>query len=147
MAAISPRDELAQLMYLDWQDLYNRERPFQVFCAEVPAGDGDLRTSNLAFKTGPQEVIHDVRGREESFSLDQHGFAFKKHGTWLTEKTLSQEAVENVYLPEMEQFIKNNVDDVDRVVFFDWRVRSSISKLLIWRYRSADVYRFGRIFL
>lgn len=134
MASISPRDELTKLVYLEWQDLYNRERPFQVFCAEVPAGDGDLRTSNLAFKTGPQEVIHDVRGNEDYFSLDQHGFTFRKHCTGLREETLSHEAVETAYLPEMAQFIKNNVDDADRVVFFDWRVR-----LPVWTFsRSAD---------
>lgn len=34
----------------------------------------------------------------------------------------SREAVESLYLPEIEHFLKREVNDVDRVCFFDWRV-------------------------
>jgi hypothetical protein len=112
-------DEEASFQYLDWQDLYNIEKPFQVFSAEVP-DDPDTRTTNLVFKNGPLEHIHDARGRESEFTVKDHGFAFRESTTALREPSL--ESVEQEYLPQMEKLIKSELQNVDRIFFFDWRV-------------------------
>ena len=115
------KDEEAKLLYLDWQDLYNTEKPFQIFSL-VPDHDlPDTRSSNLVFKEGDTEVIHDARGMEPAFCLDKHGFAFRRHKTQMRDFEHA-EAMESIYLPEVEALIKKEVEAVDQVYLFDWRV-------------------------
>lgn len=49
-------------------------------------------------------VVHDLRGREDCFSLDTNGFEFVNHET--TEKFLEKASIEKNYYTEMEQLIK-----------------------------------------
>ena len=118
---MSPQhDEEASFLYLDWQELYNTEKPFQIFSA-IPEHAIDQRATNLVFKAGPPEHINDIRGNEASFSLDVHGFAVRKHVTSLQNFENVSE-IESVYLREIEELLKSEVEDVDQVFLFDWRV-------------------------
>lgn len=52
-----------------------------------------------------QAQIHDIRGREDQFDLERHGFQHHNHTS--TEKDFdSDEQVKKVVYPEVEQLIK-----------------------------------------
>jgi hypothetical protein len=116
-----PRDETATFMYLDWQDLYNTEKPFQIFSY---LEDPNVRYTNLVFKDGGTECVHDVRGKESECTLDRNGFKFVRHQTSLTSFD-KKEDIEKSYLPEIENLVRKHVDDAEMVFTFDWRVRRS----------------------
>jgi hypothetical protein len=109
----------ATLKFLKWQKLYEIEKPFQIFI-NIPAHVKDQRTTNLVYED-VQVDINDVRTSQTSFELDKQGFTYLKHETKVQDFT-QRTVVEQQYLPEVEQLIRSNVEDVDRVHFFDWRV-------------------------
>ena len=55
----------------------------------------------------------DVRGREEHYKLNEHGFQILRAPTAFKDFT-NKEAVEAVYLPECIQLLRENAEDVDR---------------------------------
>ena len=120
-----PLNDEAVLNYLDWQDVYAKEKPFQLFSVIHNSGLAEERTTNLVFKEGQLEFICDVRGEESLYSLDEQGFAFRVYPTSLRDFS-NRENIENVYLSEMEDLLKREVENVDKVYFFDWRVCSLI---------------------
>jgi hypothetical protein len=113
-AGITPR-----LKFLKWQKLYEIEKPFQVFI-NIPPHVKDQRTTNLVYED-VQVDIKDARDHENSFNLDKQGFIYLKHTTNVQDFE-QRAAVEEAYLPEIEQLIRSNMQGVDRVHFFDWRV-------------------------
>lgn len=110
---------LASMKFLQWQPLYEVEKPFQVFI-HIPDHVEDKRTTNLVFEN-IQLKIEDVRANATDFSLDQHGFMYRNHETALRDFT-NRKYVEENYLPEVESFLRREADGVDEVFFFDWRV-------------------------
>lgn len=88
--------------FLQWQDLYKVEKPFQIFI-DIPEDAKDQRTSNLVFET--QEVqVYDASVATKQFTLDTTGFMFRKHNTRVLDFT-DKFMVEEVYLPEMEALL------------------------------------------
>ncbi|MCJ1361286.1 hypothetical protein MMC16_000384 [Acarospora aff. strigata] len=117
------REENATVQYMKWTDLYLKEKPFQMFL-DLPPDAADQRKTNVVFE--PKEiVVQNIRGREADLDLDHQGFIVRR----LTEipdlKDLDTTIVESVYLPAMEKLLRAEVEGVDRVFFFDWRLRSS----------------------
>lgn len=110
---------LASMKFLQWQSLYEIEKPFQIFI-NIPDHVEDKRTTNLVFEN-IQLKIEDVRANATDFSLDHHGFMFRNHETALRDFT-NRTHVEENYLPEVESFLRREADGVDEVFFFDWRV-------------------------
>jgi hypothetical protein len=111
----------ASFLYFQWQDVFQKEKPFELFI-DLPPDLPDPRRTNLVFEGAPEEFVEDTRGSEEKYSLDTHGFTFRKHKTTF-DNWSDREAVEREHFPEIEQLLKDQVDGVDRVFFFDWRVR------------------------
>ncbi len=123
--AYCPLEEKATLQYLKWRDLYETEKPYQLFSA-VTQHDLPVRgATNLEWTEGDVETIHDVRGIVSQFALDKHGFAFRKAPTKFRDFE-STEQIEKIYLPEVEDILKLEVEGVDQVHFFDWRIRKNI---------------------
>lgn len=116
------KDEYAAFEYLQWQPLYDEEKPYEIFI-QIPEDLPNIRRTNLVFGKGEKQLVTDVRGREDQYKLNEHGFQVLRAPTTFKDFT-SKEAVEAVYLPECIQLLKDNVEDVDRVYFFNWRVRS-----------------------
>ena len=117
-----PKDEHATINYLDWQELYETEKPFQLFSASAEADSPIQRSTNLVFKEGDLERIYDLRGAESTCSLDTQGFSFLKHKTQVRDFG-RRENVEETYLSEVEELLRHEIDGIDQVYFFDWRVR------------------------
>lgn len=115
--------EHAKIQYLKWTDEYLTEGPFEKYViGEQPT---DERTTNLAFEE-KDILIKDIRGHEKDFSLDNNGFIvrnFSKGAATLAEHPqLGDTAIINSYLPLVDELLKAEVEGVDRVFPFDWRV-------------------------
>ncbi|KAK3167104.1 hypothetical protein OEA41_010229 [Lepraria neglecta] len=123
---MEPKHERRKLMYLQWDDKFEQEKPYQIVSENIPELDG-LARSNIQMGEGPEELIEDVRGRESTFSLDQNGFQIIKH-QFPSIDYQSNDDVENVYKPEIERLLKEQVEGVDKVVFFNWRLRLNVER-------------------
>ncbi|KAA6413645.1 MAG: hypothetical protein FRX48_02006 [Lasallia pustulata] len=116
-------DDTATFHYITWKDLYLREKPFQLFI-DIPANVPDQRKTNIEFER--KEVgIQDIRENEGTFNLDSHGFLVRRSSTLSSFEDLNTTSVESTYLPAVEKFLRAEVEGVDRVFFFDWRLRSA----------------------
>ena len=126
---LEPRHERKSLAYLRWDDKYHKEKPYQIVSENIPELD-HLARSNITMVGGPEELIEDIRGREGSFILDQNGFQITKY-QFAKIDYQSKDDVERVYKPEVERLLRTKVPGVDKVVFFNWRVRQAPSDLRI----------------
>lgn len=104
-------------------EIYNRARPIQI----TPGFADDQHATSVKLQPGPRETIHDVRGHEEQFTLEENGFRYLHYPTKVRDFN-SKEQIETDYLRECERLLKREVRDVDEVVFFDARRRSSAEK-------------------
>jgi len=102
--------------------LYDEEKPFQIFI-NIPEDAEDQRSSNLVFEDVRLKV-QNLRGFEDTLSLDRNGFIYVTHRSQVSDFT-QREVVEAKYLPEVEEIIRREVDNVSRVFFFDWRLRNT----------------------
>lgn len=104
---MEPKHERRKLMYLQWDGKFEQEKPYQIVSENIPELDG-LARSNIQMGEGPEELIEDIRGRECTFSLDQNGFQIIKH-QFPSIDYQSNDDVENVYKPEIERLLKEQV--------------------------------------
>lgn len=115
-----PNEVTASIKFMKWIPLYETEKPFQILI-DLPEDAADKRHNNLAFEW-QEQTFRNFRGQDfKSFNLDDHGFTFRKQHFNFDNYT-DQGAVERDYFPQLEKFLRREVDGVDRVFFFDWRV-------------------------
>jgi hypothetical protein len=120
--AVGPHHDKTIFRYIEWQDLYNVEKPFQILI-DIPKDSPDQRKENLVFKDGEEEIVYNVRTTTEEYSLDKHGFTFVKHVSQLHGPDFFQrELVDSVFLSECESLIKETLTGVDRIYFYNWLV-------------------------
>ncbi len=113
-------DEKVELRFLQWQDRYKSEKPFEIVTETIQGSEN--RRTNLVFGTNGEQNIKDIRGSEKTrFALDSHGFAYRSEPCWFDGYDNKQRILEE-YLPWAESIIKQEVGDVFRVFIFDWRV-------------------------
>ncbi|KAF2022376.1 hypothetical protein BU24DRAFT_471539 [Aaosphaeria arxii CBS 175.79] len=107
-----------------WRDSYDHEKPFMLFM-DIPSASSDQRSSNVDFSSARVDV-HDIRDTKNSFTLDDHGFKvahledaakFEDHSVFHSE-----------YLPAIEQLLRQEVEEADRILFFDWRRRNAAAQ-------------------
>jgi hypothetical protein len=111
--------EKAEIQFLQWQPLYEHEKPFQLFL-DIPPEAPDQRKTNLVFE--PKDVlVQNIRKQEANFSLDINGFMVRNLQGF--HDLASLESITSEYLPAVEKLLKQEVEGADKVVFFDWRVR------------------------
>ena len=111
--------------YLVWNPSFQKGKPVRILVNAPKARAGEKKNL-LLYKAGPPETVVDVRGREEQYSLDSHGFRYLKHCSQYSVAELhSTQTVQEHYLAECEAVLKNSLDGVDRVHLFNWRVRRS----------------------
>lgn len=77
------------------------------------------------FEAEPHPVtIHDARGRESSFTLDNDAFAIVQDLPPSAEKAfLDDESIKRNYYPELESLLLENVKGSTKIVFFDHTIR------------------------
>ncbi|KAG4430927.1 hypothetical protein IFR05_013585 [Cadophora sp. M221] len=113
------------VQYLQWQPLYETERPFLRLFKPPPENEDD-RATNLVFETKSVD-LQDIRELETSPTLDSHGFQIVESATQITDFQ-NTVIVNEKYLAECEGILKATVGDADEVFCFDWRVRDSASQ-------------------
>lgn len=111
-----PAHEYTCFEYLEQLELYQHEKPFQFTNPGADLAKGQ-RASNLMWKARMPQRITDMRGQEETFDLDKHGFAVRKWPTALSSDDFDQfDLVKHIYSPEIHNLIKNVVKGADYVI-------------------------------
>lgn len=118
------QDPTVSLHYIQPEDKFWTEKPYELL---VDRPDG-MPSRNFSVASEPPEIIHDMRGEESRFALDTHGFTIRKDPMVLTART--KEAIVSQYLPQVEALLHREVEDVNEVFLFDWRV--SHCSLQVW---------------
>lgn len=113
-----PSSEVASIQFVKWQDLYEREKPFQLFL-DLPPDAPDQRKTNLVFERKDVEV-KDIRGQEKDFRLDENGFVYRTMDGF--EDLIDKSEILERYLPAVEELLRKVVEGADRIFIFDWRV-------------------------
>ncbi|KAI1121605.1 putative 7 alpha-cephem-methoxylase [Nemania abortiva] len=112
-------DAVGQFNYFQWQPKFETEKPYYLYIDPPPG----YPNANFATAPGATEVIHDVRGREHEFNLDDHGFAFAIQKPPLVK--LTEEMIVSEYLPSLEVMLRELLKQDCEIIWFDWRTRSS----------------------
>ncbi|KAJ5626533.1 7 alpha-cephem-methoxylase [Penicillium herquei] len=112
------QNEVVRLNYFQWKDDYQKEKPYEILSA-VPSG---CLKQNFVTREGPHETIHDIRGRESSFNLDDNGFTIFK--SKIPEFQFDENHIRQKYLPDVKSILQS-IDPGAEVCFFDWKLRSS----------------------
>ena len=113
-----PIDESAKLSYLQWQEKYLEEKPYQVF-VPMPTSVPDERATNLEFELGDKKVVRDIRGSDTTFTLDEHGFMTCSMD--MSPHSFSEKQIINDYIPATCELVKQETN-AELVIPFDWRV-------------------------
>ena len=125
-------DERTKLSYLQWQEKYLEEKPYQVY-GPLPAGVPEESATNLVFGLGDEEVIRDIRGSSTNFTLDEHGFTACSMDTW--SHPLSETEIIDDYVAETCELVRKAVN-AECVLPFDWKVS---------RASTEDLFQFNNI--
>ncbi|KAA8631814.1 hypothetical protein SMACR_09154 [Sordaria macrospora] len=118
---VGQADQKAKLNYIRWEDKFRTEKPYE-FISQAPEG---CPRKNFTLAASPEQAIHDIRGSEELFNLDDHGFQIVRQE--LGAIPTDQEGIEKEYLPKVIDLLQN-IDPGAEVVIFDWRLRTSDDK-------------------
>ena len=114
-AVLTPHDVPTTLNYLAFT--LNGEPPYNFTYNPPPEG---LPQSNIAVET-INTVVHDIRGKEDTASLDITGFEFVQHSS--EEKVfVDEEAIRTRYYKEVEELLKKHTG-AKRVLIFDHTIR------------------------
>jgi len=74
------------------------------------------------FEDSEKESVYIVRGQVSNYNLDDHGFEYFKLASKMTPIDFSsREMIEEIYLLELEEKLKLELDNVDKVYIYDWR--------------------------
>ena len=114
-AVLSPRDVPTSLNY--FASTLNGEPPYNFTYSPPPDGLPQNNISLEAINT----VIHDIRGKEDTVSLDTTGFEFVQHPS-VEKKFVDEEAIRTGYYKEVEELLKKHTG-AKRVLIFDHTVR------------------------
>lgn len=118
------RTRTATMLYAKDLPIFRHEKPYSI----LTSFEGCDKPTNMQFGPEQPETITNIRGIEEQFTLDKHGFKYMSSPTAFSDWG-NRRAVEENYLPEVEALLLNSVQDVDEVLIFDWRV-GSVHQLL-----------------
>ncbi len=66
--------------------------------------------------------MHDMRGKESEYTLDRKGFCIRHHTSKMTDFS-NEDAIKETYIPEIEALLKAELEGIDQVHVFDYRVR------------------------
>lgn len=104
------------LWYLEKLPIYKKEKPFYVNFP-VPAELG-VPQHNLLHGRVDGIQIHDIRGHETKFHIDEQGFQLARHNTSMTNDDFEDDSVVRArYYPEMAQLVKDTLGAVEVVPF------------------------------
>lgn len=113
-------DKLVRLTYLEDSEYFKTEKPFMTF----PGLLKRFPDSNCSAFRGPEQLIKDVRGDQNDFSLSQQGFVFRGWSSSKIDWHQEGQIVDD-YLPQVKKLLLEELSreqKVARCEIFDWRV-------------------------
>jgi hypothetical protein len=117
--------ETSSLQFIKWTELYKTEKPYQIFI-DLPL---TAPRTNVKFEV-KDVLFRDIRGSETDLDIDKHGFIMRTTKNFEdVDENPCAHRIEKVYLPEVEELLKREVKEVDRVKIFDWRVTFGLSHM------------------
>lgn len=117
-------------------EVHSIEKPFEILInlPSMDNGQSDIRRTNQEFEDR-QMTVHDARGHESEFTLDQNGFCWRKmeelpdwRGRCAEDlRKMGHKHIQQGYIKAVENFIKAQIEAqdgkaVDFVEVFDYRV-------------------------
>ncbi|KAL7931305.1 hypothetical protein V8C35DRAFT_310059 [Trichoderma chlorosporum] len=103
-----------QLNFFKDLPIHKYEKPF-VCEFKVSAAPG-ARQTNMEFEAHDVE-ISDIRGFEQHFTLERHGFEIQKYQTAMSRQDFeSRDKIRQVYLKECEQLVRRRYNPSDVVI-------------------------------
>ncbi|KAI0149944.1 hypothetical protein F4776DRAFT_603916 [Hypoxylon sp. NC0597] len=114
---------LVQLRFLKPLEKYQNEKPYWLFVGKPDGVD----MTNVTLEAVSGIPIHDVRGEEQNYELDKHGFQFISHGLNF-EAFHDDQRIEREYLPQVEEMILKNIPYAKKVFVFNWRLRKQMGE-------------------
>lgn len=122
-----------KLKYLQWQDDYTHTRPYRVaqFGSNKKSSESPKK-HNLVFKDGDcAEIIRDIRAREKSmFTLETTGFVYSRCPPPLftsAKDFCHPDHIKDLFLPQCEEILRKEIEEVEQVFVFDWKVSFPIT--------------------
>ena len=113
-------ETLGKFNYFQWKPMFREEKPYYLY-TDPPPG---YPNANFSTQPGEAETVHDVRGREKEFNLDDNAFAFARQEYPHSLKDLDEVTIKTQYLPSLEVMIRQLLQQDCEIFWFDWRVRS-----------------------
>lgn len=113
-------DRLASMNFIADIPLYHSEKPFNCQAKDLPGGE----ITNLVFETNSGIPVQDVRGRQNEFTLKEHGFMFVNHESQVKSEVGSMDFIHQ-YLEETIGLLKQQFQ-ADKVICYDLRVRLEV---------------------
>ena len=96
-------DLKASIYFLVHSDVYRTEKPYSLRYT----GEEQLARTNIELDKHDDIPIHDIRGREREFSLEEHGFTISKLRSRMLYRDFSDlEQVIAIYLLEVASHLK-----------------------------------------
>ena len=112
----------ATLDFISPLDLYKTQKPYRIFSQDLTA-HGRPR-SNIELENHQGIFIQDIRGREDQFSLDEHGFQPISHT--INFNAFDDPArISGEFLDQVEELILNKIPGVKGSYLYDWKVSAS----------------------
>ncbi|KAI9443156.1 hypothetical protein H4582DRAFT_1163540 [Lactarius indigo] len=119
-AVLAPNDVHTSLNY--FASTANGEPPYNFTYSPPPDG---LPQSNIITEA-INTVVHDVRGKEDTVSLETTGFEFVQHVS--EEKNfVDEEAIQTRYYKEVEELLKKHTG-AKKILIFDHTIRRPVNK-------------------
>lgn len=98
----------SSLGFLADLELYLNEKPFHLIISKDR--DADSAITNIITDSYDNVPVTDVRGYENTFHLDVHGFQLMKHNTVMRDEDFDVDyKMRGFYYPEMEEFIRQSL--------------------------------------
>ncbi|CAG7555136.1 unnamed protein product [Fusarium equiseti] len=115
-----PGDAVADLCFIKELDRYRHEKPYLLFVGK-PASAENEQNTNVELETVTDIPIHDVRGSQHKYNIDDHGFQFVSHQQTFSDFE-NEDLIDQQYLPQVQKVISENIPYAKKVFVFDWRV-------------------------
>jgi hypothetical protein len=116
-----PLAKSTTVFYMKPQPLYEKEKPYFL---NVPVDDGgDLAQTNVGYTRIPVSVT-DIRGQQDKFTLDKHGFQLGTfHSKLNYDDFADTKKLTSLFYAEVQRFLRSSLGATD-VLTFDYQVRA-----------------------
>jgi len=117
--SIDQCDVVTDLVFLHRDEKHQTEKPYKL---QYDPGE-DIPRWNCVNETQSGVRIHDIRGKEDQFTLEKQGFAVYKLNSKLSPEDFDNETkVKKVYYQELSQLLKETLG-AKRVEILEYGIR------------------------